>query len=297
MSEPNRTDPLTPAPVDRTDRRRLEQIQAQDLTESRVNQDFLDWLKTKGMNWLLVVLLAICGLMGWNILKDRRAQSRALAWAEFDNALTPVALEDLAAMHGSVDALGGLALLRAGEQYLTSVQSGRRFDRAPDAEDAQVTPELATEWLGRARDLFTRAEAAARSKASSIDTSGILISALFGQAAVAESLGDLAGAKRALEQAQQAATPRFEPLATLAKGRIGTLDTIEKGSLLPARASLPRESANVSIPTTVVDERLLQELSGPAIEIRRVPAPPIADLPMGVTRDPAPAGEGSPGTR
>ena len=34
---------------------RLKEVQTTDLTDSRVNHDFIDWLKTKGMNWLLLI--------------------------------------------------------------------------------------------------------------------------------------------------------------------------------------------------------------------------------------------------
>ena len=35
--------------------KRLNQIQTGTLTESRLNDDFVYWLKTKGLNYLLVV--------------------------------------------------------------------------------------------------------------------------------------------------------------------------------------------------------------------------------------------------
>lgn len=303
MADPTPQDPSpTPTPlgrpVDRTDRRRLEQVQAQDLTESRLNQEFVDWLKTRGLNWLLVALLAICGLMGWNIWKDRKAQSRSTAWAEFDDAATPVALQDIAAMHGSVDALGGLALLRAADQYLASVISGRRFDRAPDAEDVAMTPELSEEWLRSAGDLYARAETEARARASSIDTSGILISALFGRAAVAESQGNVDAARSALTAARDAATERFDPLAQLAARRLETLDRVEGLAALPARAALPRPGAGISTPPTIIDDQLLQELLAPKVELRRMDGPPPVELPAstlpGGASPPTPAPE-SPG--
>ncbi len=46
------------------DQRRLNQVQTQDLTESRVNDDFVFWLKKHGSNYLLVVLVAAVGVMG-----------------------------------------------------------------------------------------------------------------------------------------------------------------------------------------------------------------------------------------
>ena len=46
------------------DKKRLAQVQTQDLTESRVNDDFVFWLKKNGSNYLLVVLLVAVGIMG-----------------------------------------------------------------------------------------------------------------------------------------------------------------------------------------------------------------------------------------
>ena len=39
------------------DRERLKEVHATDLTESRVNEDFVDWLKTKGPTYLLAILV------------------------------------------------------------------------------------------------------------------------------------------------------------------------------------------------------------------------------------------------
>src|SRR5262245_25193708 len=118
-------DPTT----EKTDRRRLQEIQQQDLTESRLNQEFVDWLKTKGMNWLLVVLLGLCAYMGWNWWRDRQVKAREAAWASFSSATLPAALEEVAATHQGVDSVDALALVVAADRYLGSVQSGVRFDR------------------------------------------------------------------------------------------------------------------------------------------------------------------------
>lgn len=53
--------------MDPNDKKRLSQVQTQDLTESRLNDDFVYWLKKNGTNTLLVVLIALCAFLGFNL--------------------------------------------------------------------------------------------------------------------------------------------------------------------------------------------------------------------------------------
>src|SRR5690606_19888710 len=112
---------------------------------SRINQDFMEWLKTKGMNWALLILVALCALMGWNLWKERQAMRRNTAWVDLASASIPASLQDVAARFSEIDAVAPLALLGSADRYLVSIQTGQRFDREPSAEDYLVTPELRTE--------------------------------------------------------------------------------------------------------------------------------------------------------
>ena len=73
------------------DRNRLSKIQQSDLTESRVNQEFVDWLKTKGLNYALVFMVALCAVMGWNLWKQRQTRVRNEAWQDLGQATLPAA--------------------------------------------------------------------------------------------------------------------------------------------------------------------------------------------------------------
>ena len=47
------------------DRNRLKEIHQSDLTESRLNEDFVTWLKTSGPTYLLIILVALCSYVLW----------------------------------------------------------------------------------------------------------------------------------------------------------------------------------------------------------------------------------------
>ena len=48
---------------------RLKQVQTTDLTDSRLNHEFVAWLKTSGMNYLLMLLLVACVAVGVRYLR------------------------------------------------------------------------------------------------------------------------------------------------------------------------------------------------------------------------------------
>ncbi len=222
------------------DRKRLGSVQQTDLTEGRINDDFLFWLKTSGPNWLLAVLVVACLVMGWNWWKNRAAQARDLAWAELNAADIPSALKDVAAKHRDVDSIATYALLNAGDRYLQSVLSGKRFDREATATDATMSPELKTEWLAEADALYADVIASAKSDPTR-GSRGFEIGALFGRAAVAESRGDITAAKTNLEAVQSVAGNDYPWLSKNAAARLESLGVISAPYPIPAApvAALP----------------------------------------------------------
>ncbi len=214
------------------DRKRLGSVQQTDLTESRINDDFVFWLKNSGPNWLLAALVVASLVMGWNWWQNREAQARDVAWNELNAADIPAALKDVALKHSDIDSVPEFALLTAGDRYLQSVLTGTRFDREATASDATVTPELRLEWLAEADTLYGDVI-----KASQVDTSGGLrafeVSAWFGRAAVAESKGDIDAAKGALENAKRAAGTHFPWLVKNADARLASLGMISTQYPIP----------------------------------------------------------------
>ncbi|MFM8817975.1 MAG: HAD family hydrolase, partial [Phycisphaerales bacterium] len=174
--------------------RRLQNVQQADLSESRVNDDFVLWLKTWGQNLLLVVLVIAALGMAWLWWQERKERERDDGWAELDGATLPAALEEIAARHAGKDSVALFAELEAADTYLLAVITGKRFDREASAVDAAMTPELRAEWLKEADRLYAKV-ADRVTKAGSTGEYGFLFSALFGRAAVAEDLGDLKSAE------------------------------------------------------------------------------------------------------
>jgi predicted negative regulator of RcsB-dependent stress response len=222
--------------------KRLKDIQQGTLTESRLNSDFLFWLKEQGPNWLLGALLVLCGVLGWNWWTQRQEAGRDQAWSELSSADSPQALVEIAERHAGQDAVGVLATLQAADRYMEAIRSGKRPDREPTAEDAAVTPELRAQYLDEADRLYQRAAAGVDPRSPSQTL--LLASALFGRAAVAESRGDAAAAETQLKAVQAATQDTYPPLAKIADDRMATLQSILKRSSLPAKPAAP------AIPTT-----------------------------------------------
>jgi hypothetical protein len=260
--------------------KRLKDIQQGTLTESRLNSDFLFWLKEQGPNYLLAALLVLCAILGWNWWEQRGKASRDAAWVEYTEANTPQMLVEVASKHANLDAIAILANLDAADRYLEAVRSGKRVDREAGAPDAAVTPELRAQYLDEADRLFAKAGETAAARPG---TGMLVASAWFGRAAVAESKGDLKAAESHLKSAQAAVKDVNPPLARTADERIATLGTLASRPNMPSRpqATLPVKVAPgdaSQAPTGDVTASELNALTGgaPAAE---APAPTPAPQP------------------
>jgi len=109
----------------------FKEVHQSDLTEGRINQDFVDWLQTKGMSWLLVVLVGfvrVLAMIRWQHhrrvkLPDRgleRAAKRAAAQQPSKPWLTNIPMSERWAQ---------LARLQAAGEYLQAVASGQDLER------------------------------------------------------------------------------------------------------------------------------------------------------------------------
>jgi len=243
---------------------RLNQIKETDLTESRINEEFLTWLKTKGLNWLLLVLVLLLGWMGWNIWEQRQAEARDAAWIELTAASLPVSYEEVASRHAGIDNVAALAHLSAGDRYLSSIQSGIRFDRTPDQEDARLDETTRAEFLDAA-------DAAYRDALEALDAAGpdpqggfapLRASAWFGRAAIAESRGDLESAEAALRKGRDAAGDRYPKVAAWADRRIAGLPDLADTLPIPSQADLPAPETLTPLSPTIADD-LLGDLLAP----------------------------------
>jgi predicted negative regulator of RcsB-dependent stress response len=227
--------------------RRLKNMQQADLTESRVNDDFLHWLKTWGQNILLAVLVVAALAMGYFWWSQKKEQARDEAWSELGAASLPAALEEVAAKHEGKDAVAPFAEILAADRYLQAVTSNQRFDREASAADAALTPELRTEWLKEADRLYAKV-ATRMANAKRPGEYGFLFGALFGRAAVAEDMGDLKAAEGFLKEIEaKSKDTDFAADGTLAAKRLESLQA------LAAKVELPSRPAPPAAPTAIPD--------------------------------------------
>lgn len=232
---------------ERDDRSRLKQVHASDLTEGRINQDFLDWLQTKGMSWLLVILVALCVYFGIVRWKSHRTNYQTEAWTELTNAKLPSSLEDIADKYGDVGAVSELARLRAADELLTAVQTGKALGATPTPPPAigqptppgeaskDLTDEEKAGYLNRADGLYAKVlEADDGSAARTL----LAVTALIGRAAVAESNGDIAQARQFYTQAAQRAEAGYPDLAARARERAESSELKAKPVTFPTQTEL-----------------------------------------------------------
>lgn len=308
----NPTSPRSPGGTPASPLDRLGQIKGTDLTESRVNEEFVTWLRTKGINWLLVVLVLMLAWMGWNLWEQRVAERRDAAWEDLVAATLPVSYEEVALRHGSIDSVAALAHLSAGDRYLSSVQSGLRFDREPDQPDFRLSAEDRELFLRSADDAYARAIDAVGPGAAAGGRTPLLVAALFGRAAVAESRGDLEATTAHLARAREAAGDRYPIVVGWTERRREDLSALAAALPIPAGADLPQRPTLAPLGPMIADDLLrdladggvreepastfpaaapfeLPPLTLPPIDLdapRRAPTPPA--LPPGLPTDPPP---------
>jgi tetratricopeptide (TPR) repeat protein len=217
------------------DPNRLKQVQQTDLTESRLNQEFIFWLKEKGPTWLLVVLVGLVAWIAVGRYQEYRSSKHSSAFFDLEKATDPEALESVAEDHQGVAAVSQLARLGAADRYLIEV------DRRRDSTDIEETLDDAAinERLDKAEGLYRAVlDTAARDSGERL----FAVQALFGLASVAEARGEFDEAADYYEQAADVAGEAYEPIAARARARKESVASLEDAPTLPAREDLPHPS-------------------------------------------------------
>lgn len=243
-------------------RQRLKETRQSDLTEGRINQDFLDWLKSGGVTWLLAIMIFVLGYVGWVRWQEHRKNQRAEAWNELASANLPSSLEDVASKYEEVGAVSDLALLRAAQQLLNAVQAGQALGSDP-TQPTPLSEADHTDYLRRADGLFQRV---AEHDDRSLGKTLLTMTALTGRAAVAESRGELDQAGKLYEQAAARASDHYPQLAEVIRKRAATASTFTSTPQLPSNEELQRLNENVKPPQydSVTLENWVRELVMPA---------------------------------
>lgn len=220
---------------DRNDRDRLKEVHQSDLTEGRINQDFVDWLQTKGTTYLLIALVGLCLYFGYVRWQNYRSGHQTEAWTELNNASgLPSSYENIAEKYQDIGAVPHLARMRAAHQLLAAVQIGKTLGAQTETKK-DLTDAERVQYLDRADRLYAKI---VESDDHSPQKALLVLTALTGRAAVAESKAEPELAKQYYNQAAQRAEGLFPKLAEQARRRAGTVDQNIGSVTLPSQDDL-----------------------------------------------------------
>ncbi len=237
------------------DRDRLKQLHQSDLTESRINEDFVVWLKTKGPSWLLALLVALGAYMGVVRWKQHRTGRIDTAWQALLEAQLPGAKEDVADEHPNTFAISQLAWLEAVDLLLGAVTSGRPIGTDPIlGTPLPLSASQREDYLARAAGLCEKVLATDTEK--SLGMTLHAVDAMKGLAAVAESRGDADEARKWYLLAADRAQPFYPPLAEQARGRAETAGDFTELVTLPTAAQTTALGPPEPLTPIVVEETL-----------------------------------------
>jgi len=238
------------------DRERLKDVQQSELANDRLNEDFVVWLKTKGPSWLLAMLVAIVAylfIVNWQ-QKELRTQNEA--WISLQEAQLPASLEDVAIQYPDIDSVANQARIRAANIYMQSVYLGRPIGAAADSTD-DLSEEDRLFNLERADALY------AQILSGMNETNGdtlMAATALNGQAAVAESRGQLDAARTLYEQAALRAESMYPFIAARSRSRATTIELYDELVELP---EAPPAAPDLPVVPTFDAPTTIEELTNP----------------------------------
>ncbi|MFG0258810.1 MAG: hypothetical protein ACF8LK_00545 [Phycisphaerales bacterium JB041] len=230
---------------------RLGQIkEGAGLEDSKINQEFVDFIRKWSTPILLIAAAAALGYFLYNKRIEARQAHVDEAFAQYNQSAntfspSPDALRRIAEDFDDVKGVSIMARLSAADEYLRSVQRGIRpgspLDPStgePENEEDFLTPdgEDRTRLLDEAESLYREVwNETQNNPAMAIHT----LSALYGLAAVSESRPDLTAAKNTLDQAMALAEERgFVEHVALTRQRIDNLPRLTRVTL-PRKADLP----------------------------------------------------------
>lgn len=270
------------------------------LEESRLNQEFIDWLRKWGTPILFVSALAAAGFALNQRWEKAKAEKVDNAFIELGNANqgenpSPDALTAVATEYDGVRSVGLLARLDAADAYLSAVQrglklgatlkpaaSGRPDGTLENADDA-LKPELKTSYLDQAGRLYQAVYEKSMGQPAKMLLS---LNALYGLAAVAEGQGNFDAAKGWYEKIEQLTdhTP-YSMHVEIAKARIAKLGDLAKLAPVLTLAELPKrpEPPAPPAPKPVLTPVPAPGSAAPGATPTTTPGTPPKGLPGGTT--------------
>ncbi len=232
---------------------RLKDIHTTDLAESRINEDFLEWLKTKGPQYLLLALIGVCLYLGVVRWKQYKVTYYNNAWSELLACDLPGSFEDVAERYADVPGLPQQALRSAADQWLSAVQTGTPLGGVGDVAVSALTDDQRSDYLDQAARLY---HALANADDGSLAVTLYSVSAMQGLAVVAESKGQIDEAIRWYDMAADRAEAYYPQLARRVRERASTSGEFAEPVTLPTKAELPTPAIPATLVPTTIDESL-----------------------------------------
>jgi len=264
------------------------------LEESRLNQEFIDWLSVWGPRLMFLAVILMGGYWGFRKLDEMKRAKIDRAFADFESArgrgnASPEALIAVATEFDGVKSVSTLARLEAADAYLDAVRRGVALGAQIKNDEVgrptgelenpadELTPEMRETYLTRAESLYAEVNASTGSN----DAQFLMrLNALFGLAAVAESRAQADKAKEWYEAIVKATEGTTWGLhAKIAQGRISQLGSLATFVPLPRKADVPKPPEMPQLP-----------IPGAAAPEQAPPATPSGSpAPAPVAAEPAPA--------
>ena len=232
---------------------RLKEVHTTDLVQSRVNEDFVEWLKTKGPQYLLLALIGVCVYLGLVRWKQYKVTYFNNAWSELVACELPGSFEDVAERYADVPGLPQQALRSAADTWLSAVQTGTVLGGDGNAAATALTDEQRSDYLDQAARLY---QALANADDGSLGVTLYAVSAMHGLAVVAECKGQLDDAIRWYDMAADRAEAYYPELARRVRERASTTGEFTEPVALPSQAELPTPATPDTLAPTTIDESL-----------------------------------------
>lgn len=298
------------------DQRQTQIKEGAGLEESRLNVEFIDWLRRWSTPILLVVAVIALIVVVRERLRRAEVERVSRAFESLEAAAgaanpSPVSLLGVAEEFSGVRAVSLLARLRAADTYLSAVRRGiepgavLNDDGTPQSPDDLMDDQARTRALDEAARLYRSViDDASGQKGRAVHAIG----AAFGLAAVAECRADAEAARKAYQtvidlagragfpdQAERARARQADLAERLAMPRLFAVSELPKLPWDVEPPVLPPEAAQPESPDAVQPSSPFGPLPGPFQPVEppaQAPDPQPADpqaAPPAPTPDPQPA--------
>jgi hypothetical protein len=268
------------------------------LEESRLNQDFIEFLRKWSTPLLVVIAVVAVSYAIFTRWKEAEYRRHDQAFADFQQVSgvenpSPDSLKRFAVDAENIGGLSLMARLQAADAYMRAVRLGVKpgATLTPKGElankDDVMTAEERAANLASAEELYKRVIADAdRNTAQILMVAG----SMYGLASIAESREDFDAARAQYESIDQLLKGgAYDTHARIARRRIESLDSIKTPARLFAKSDLP---ASALAPPSPWDQPPVPQPTAP------VPTPvdvaPVGPAVPGPEVPPAPAGGEQP---